>query len=102
MASLGVKNLARLSMAAEDFPACAAMRLPVAFRRRQVAAGRSNTWGGTRNAEFIAAAYDIKSDIVSLTDAAVGECTNLAALTAKATTFVSGPGLLRIRLRVGR
>jgi len=50
MASLGVKDLASLSAAAEDF---------------------SNIWGGTSKAEFIAASYDIKSGIASLTGAAV-------------------------------
>jgi len=83
MASLGVKDLASLSAAAEDF---------------------SNTWGGTSKAEFIAAAYDIKSGIASLTDAAVGEYTKLAALTAKATKstvaemtslFATGYGIYR-------
>jgi len=83
MASLGVKDLASLSAAAESF---------------------SNTWGGTSKAEFIAAAYDIKSGISTLTDAAVGEYTKLAALTAKATKstvaemtslFATGYGIYR-------
>ncbi len=83
MASLGVKDLNSLSSAAESF---------------------SNTWGGTSKAEFIAAAYDIKSGIASLTDAAVGEYTQLAALTAKATKstvaemtslFATGYGIYR-------
>jgi len=83
MASLGVKDLQSLSRAAEEF---------------------SNTWGGTSKAEFTAAAYDIKSGIASLTDAAVGEYTKLAALTAKATKstvaemtslFATGYGISR-------
>lgn len=83
MASLGVKDLASLSAAAEDF---------------------SNTWGGASKAEFIAASYDIKSGIASLTDAAVGDYTKLAALTAKATKstvaemtslFATGYGIYR-------
>jgi TP901 family phage tail tape measure protein len=83
MASLGVKDLKSLSAAAEEF---------------------SNTWGGTSKAAFIAAAYDIKSGIASLTDAAVGEYTKLAALTAKATKatvaemtslFATGYGIYR-------
>ncbi|MFW6162589.1 MAG: phage tail tape measure protein [Planctomycetota bacterium] len=83
MASLGVKDLKSLSAAAEEF---------------------SNTWGGTSKAAFIAAAYDIKSGIASLTDAAVGEYTQLAALTAKATKatvaemtslFATGYGIYR-------
>jgi len=83
MASLGVKDLKSLSAAAEGF---------------------SNAWGGTSKAAFIAAAYDIKSGIASLTDAAVGEYTKLAALTAKATKatvaemtslFATGYGIYR-------
>jgi len=83
MASLGVKDLASLSRAAEEF---------------------SNTWGGTSKAAFIAAAYDIKSGIASLADAAVGQYTKLAALTAKATKstvaemtslFATGYGIYR-------
>ena len=83
MASLGVKDLQSLSRAAEEF---------------------SNVWGGTSKAAFIAAAYDIKSGIASLTDAAVGEYTKLAALTAKATKstvaemtslFATGYGIYR-------
>jgi TP901 family phage tail tape measure protein len=64
MRSLGIKDLAALALAAEDF---------------------SNRWAGTTKAEFIAASYDIKSGIASLSDFAVGEYTKLAALTAKAT-----------------
>jgi TP901 family phage tail tape measure protein len=64
MRSLGIKDLAALAQAAEYF---------------------SNRWSGTTKAEFIAASYDIKSGIASLSDFAVGEYTKLAALTAKAT-----------------
>jgi len=83
MASVGVKDLDSLAAAAEDF---------------------SNTWGGTSKAEFIAAAYDIKSGIASLSDVAVGEYAKLAALTAKATKatvaemtslFATGYGIYR-------
>jgi TP901 family phage tail tape measure protein len=45
----------------------------------------SNTWAGTTTAEFVSASYDIKSGISSLGDAAVGEFTRIAALTASAT-----------------
>ncbi|HPD17973.1 MAG TPA: phage tail tape measure protein [Planctomycetota bacterium] len=83
MASVGVKDLDSLAAAAEEF---------------------SNAWGGTSKAEFIAAAYDIKSGIASLSDAAVGEYAKLAALTAKATKatvaemtslFATGYGIYR-------
>jgi hypothetical protein len=45
----------------------------------------SNTWAGTTRPQFIAAAYDIKSGISSLSDEGVAEFTRLAALTGKAT-----------------
>lgn len=45
----------------------------------------SSTWAGTTQAEFIRASYDIKSGISSLSDAAVGEFTKIAALTGGAT-----------------
>jgi len=45
----------------------------------------SGQWAGTTKPEFIAAAYDIKSGISSLTDTGVAEFTKLAALTGKAT-----------------
>lgn len=64
MASLGVRDLARLEKAAGDF---------------------SNTWSGATTAQFVGAAYDIKSGISSLSDAGVAEFTKLAALTGKAT-----------------
>lgn len=64
----------------------------------------SNQWSGTTQADFIAASYDIKSGISSLSDTAVGEFTRMAALTAggtKSTTsqmtslFASGYGIYR-------
>ncbi len=64
MASLGIKDLGALSKAATDF---------------------SNQWSGTTKAQFITAAYDIKSGISSLSDTGVAEYTRLSALTAKAT-----------------
>lgn len=47
LASLGIQNLKRLEGAATDF---------------------SSTWAGTTKAEFLTAAYDIKSGIASLSD----------------------------------
>lgn len=64
VASLGVKDLKALEKAATNF---------------------SNTYAGTNKAEFIAAAYDIKSGISSLSDTGVAEFTRLSALTGKAT-----------------
>lgn len=64
----------------------------------------SNQWSGTTQADFIKASYDIKSGIASLSDAAVGEFTKIAALTASATKsstaemtslFASGYGIYR-------
>ena len=64
MASLGFNDLKSLEKAAQDF---------------------SNQFAGITKSDFIAAAYDIKSGIASLSDTAVGEFTKIAALTAKAT-----------------
>jgi TP901 family phage tail tape measure protein len=64
MASLGFKDLKSLERAAKEF---------------------SNQFAGITKSDFIAAAYDIKSGIASLSDTAVGEFTKIAALTAKAT-----------------
>jgi TP901 family phage tail tape measure protein len=64
LASLGVKDLGTLENAAKDF---------------------SDTWAGTTKADFITAAYDIKSGISSLTDEAVAKYTELAGITAKGT-----------------
>ncbi|TCL43225.1 phage tail tape measure protein [Harryflintia acetispora] len=64
LSSLGVKDLGVVEQAAKNF---------------------SSTWAGTTKAEFIAAAYDIKSGIASLTDAGVAGYTELSGITAKAT-----------------
>ena len=64
LASLGVTDLDALESAARSF---------------------SDQWSGTTKADFISAAYDIKSGISSLSDEGVAEFTGLAALTAKAT-----------------
>ncbi|NAX31991.1 phage tail tape measure protein [Vibrio sp. V37_P2S8PM304] len=70
----------------------------------QAAKDFSNQWSGTTQAEFIAASYDIKSGISSLSDVAVGEYTRIAAMTAGATKstteqmtslFASGYGIYR-------
>ena len=50
----------------------------------------SDTWAGTTKADFITAAYDIKSGISSLTDEGVAQFTELAGLTAKATKSTTG------------
>jgi TP901 family phage tail tape measure protein len=64
LASLGVKDLKSLENAATDF---------------------SDTWAGTTKADFITAAYDIKSGISSLSDEAVAKYTEIAGITAKGT-----------------
>lgn len=64
LASLGVKDLGAVEDAAKSF---------------------SNTWAGTTKADFISAAYDIKSGIASLNDEGVAQMTELSSLTAKAT-----------------
>ena len=64
LASLGVEDLGAMESAARQF---------------------SDQWSGTTKADFISAAYDIKSGISSLSDEGVAEFTSLAALTAKAT-----------------
>ena len=64
LSSLGVKDLEAVEAAAKGF---------------------SDQWAGTTKADFISAAYDIKSGIASLSDEGVAEFTSLAALTAKAT-----------------
>jgi len=64
LASLGIQNLAALENAAKSF---------------------SDRWAGTTKPEFIAAAYDIKSGIASLTDEGVAQYTTLSGVTAKAT-----------------
>lgn len=64
LSSLGVKDLGALEDAARSF---------------------SEQWAGTTKADFITAAYDIKSGIASLSDAGVAGYTELAGITAKAT-----------------
>lgn len=64
LSSLGVEELALLEDAASRF---------------------SDTWAGTTKADFISAAYDIKSGIASLTDEGVAQYTEMAGITAKAT-----------------
>ena len=64
LASVGVEKLGLVEDAAKSF---------------------SNTWAGTTKAEFITAAYDIKSGISMLSDQGVAEYTSMAALTATAT-----------------
>ncbi|RLF33696.1 MAG: phage tail tape measure protein, partial [Thermoplasmata archaeon] len=64
LASLGVKDLQAIEDAAESF---------------------TNTWAGSTKAEFITAAYDVRSALAGLSDEAVGTFTAMAALTAKAT-----------------
>lgn len=64
LASLGVEDLQAVEKAAKGF---------------------SDTWAGTTKADFITAAYDIKSGIASLTDEGIAQFTELAALTGKAT-----------------
>lgn len=83
MASLGTKDLRALEDAAENF---------------------TNTWAGYSKAEFIGAAYDVKSALAGLSDEAVGTFSAMAALTAKATkasiqemvgTFTTGYGIFK-------
>ena len=50
----------------------------------------SDTWAGTTKAEFIGAAYDIKSGIASLNDEAVAKYTEIAGITAKGTKATIG------------
>jgi len=64
LASLGIEDLESIENAARSF---------------------SNEFAGTTTDQFITAAYDIKSGIASLSDEAVGQFTQLAALTGKAT-----------------
>ena len=69
LASLGVKDLGAIEDAARSF---------------------SDQWAGTTKADFISAAYDIKSGIASLSDEGVAQFTELAGLTAKATKSTIG------------
>ena len=67
--SLGVESLGAVEDAAKQF---------------------TSTWAGTSKAEFISAAYDIKSGIASLSDEGITEYTRLAGITAKATKATVG------------
>ncbi|MCP4162599.1 MAG: phage tail tape measure protein [Deltaproteobacteria bacterium] len=64
LASVGISDMQALSNEAEKF---------------------SDTWAGTTKPQFLAAAYDIKSGISSLSDEGVAKFTSLSALTGKAT-----------------
>ena len=83
LASVGVEDFEALERAATAF---------------------SDKWSKTSKADFIAAAYDIKSGISSLSDEGVAAYTEVAALTAKATKasvaemtslFASGYGIYK-------
>lgn len=83
LSSLGVENLQAIEKAAEDF---------------------SSTFAGTSKAEFITAAYDIKSGIASLSDEGIAAYTRMAGITATATNanvatmtdlFATGYGIYR-------
>ena len=69
LASLGVQDLTRLENAAISF---------------------SEQWTGTSKADFITAAYDIKSGIASLTDEGIAQYTELSGVTATATKSTIG------------
>jgi len=62
--SEGVKDLDAIAQAAERF---------------------TNQWSGASKAEFIGTCYEVKGALANLSDAAVGEFTQAAALTASAT-----------------
>lgn len=62
--SVGVEDLETLEKASKQF---------------------SDTWAGTTKAQFISAAYDIKSGIASLNDESVAKYTEIAGITAKGT-----------------
>lgn len=64
LASVGVKDFRAMEDAAESF---------------------TNQWAGSSKAEFIGAAYDVKSALANLSDTAVGTFAAMAALTGKAT-----------------
>lgn len=64
LASLGVKDLKALEDAAEAF---------------------TNQWAGSTKADFLTAAYDVRSALAGLSDEAVGTFATMAALTGKAT-----------------
>lgn len=64
LSSLGVKDLKALEDAAEAF---------------------TNQWAGSTKADFLTAAYDVRSALAGLSDEAVGTFASMAALTGKAT-----------------
>ncbi|WP_209010587.1 phage tail tape measure protein [Anaerovorax sp. IOR16] len=64
LSSVGIQDLKALEQAGKQF---------------------SDTWAGTTKADFIAAAYDIKSGISTLSDTSVAEYTKIAGITAKGT-----------------
>ena len=64
LASVGIKDFRAMEDAAESF---------------------TNQWAGSGKAEFITAAYDVKSALESLSDQAVGTFAAMAAITGKAT-----------------
>ncbi|MGE4319622.1 MAG: phage tail tape measure protein [Deferribacterales bacterium] len=83
LASVGITDMTALESAATNF---------------------SNNFAGSTKADFLAAAYDIKSGISSLSDEGVAEFTALAGATAKATKstvgemtslFATGYGIFR-------
>lgn len=83
LASVGVKDFRAMEDAAESF---------------------TNQWAGSSKAEFIGAAYDVKSALANLSDTAVGTFAAMAALTGKATkattqemveTFTTAYGIFR-------
>lgn len=87
LASVGVKDFRAMEDAAESF---------------------TNQWAGTCKAEFITAAYDVKSALANLSDEAVGTFASMAALTAKATkatteemvgTFTTAYGIFKPIMR---
>lgn len=69
LSSLGVQDLQAIEQAAAEF---------------------SSTFAGTTKAEFIAAAYDIKSGIASLSDEGIASYTRMAGVTATATKSTIG------------
>jgi len=87
LSSLGVRDLAAIEDAAESF---------------------TNTWSRSNKAQFIAAAYDVRSALSNLSDEAVGAFSSMAGLTAKATkasveemvgTFTAGYGIFKPIMR---
>lgn len=64
LSSVGVQKMQAIEDAAESF---------------------TNQWAGANKADFIGAAYDVKSALSNLSDEAVGTFSGMAALTGKAT-----------------